>query len=87
MSMSLYVPKIVLGTSAQELMPEKHELFEAVVMFLDISGFTPLSERLCRHGLFGVELLRNIISDFFSSVIPLLQDNGGDVIKFAGGNI
>jgi hypothetical protein len=49
-------------------------------------GFTPLCERLCKEGSFGVELLRNVISDFFAKFVPIIDETGGDIVKFAGGS-
>jgi hypothetical protein len=38
-------------------------------------------------GSFGVELIRNVISDFFGDLLSIIQNANGDVIKFAGGLI
>ena len=53
------------------------------VLFCDASGFTALTEKLAqRPG--GAERLRNIINKFFTILIDVVLNNGGDVIKFAG---
>ena len=53
-------------------------------MFIDISGFTPLSARLGAEGAVGIERLSQILNKYFSLQIALINAHGGDVIKFAG---
>jgi len=64
--------------------PERED-FEAVVCFLDVSGFTALSEKLQKdHGQAGAELLNKYTNAYFERLIERLSAHGGDVIKFAG---
>ena len=49
-----------------------------------MSGFTPLSERLGREGIIGVESLSRHLNDYFGPIVDLIHYHGGDVIKFAG---
>ncbi|MCK5035326.1 MAG: hypothetical protein KAS73_05490, partial [Candidatus Sabulitectum sp.] len=58
--------------------------FKAVAMFLDISGFTPMTEELMKNGKEGVEILSDIISDIFSPAIDIVHSNGGFISTFAG---
>lgn len=53
-----YVPKLVLRRlfiNSNPIVPPEKETFCAAVMFADISGFTPLTEKLGNKGLEGVE--------------------------------
>ena len=54
------------------------------VALVDISGFTPLTERLSKRGHRGVELLTETLNRFFSVAIETIYEHGGDVVKFAG---
>ena len=64
--------------------PERED-FEAVVCFLDVSGFTALSEKLQKdHGQAGAELLNKYINAYFERLIERLSAHGDDVIKLAG---
>ncbi len=63
---------------------EMHGEFEAVSMFLDISGFTPMTERLMREGKEGAEVLSAILNDIFTPVIHAIYDRGGFISTFAG---
>ncbi|MCK5760905.1 MAG: adenylate/guanylate cyclase domain-containing protein, partial [Candidatus Delongbacteria bacterium] len=58
--------------------------FKAVAMFLDISGFTPMTEELMKNGKEGVEVLSDIISNIFSPAIDIVHSNGGFISTFAG---
>eukprot|EP01038_Epipyxis_sp_PR26KG_P013098 gene13098-17555_t len=52
--------------------------FECVLLFVDISGFTALSQKL------NVDDLKTHINDYFKKIIGLIEKYGGEVIKFAG---
>jgi class 3 adenylate cyclase len=55
------------------------------MLFADISGFTPLSERLNKEsGKQGCERLNALINKFFDQIINTCLVHGGDVVKFAG---
>ena len=55
------------------------ERFEAAVAFIDISGFTKLSETLAKqHGEHASELLNTYISSFFKRLISVVVDHGGE---------
>lgn len=52
--------------------------FKGALLFIDISGFTVLSQKL------DIESLKNNINDYFTKMLAIIQRWGGDVIKFAG---
>jgi class 3 adenylate cyclase/tetratricopeptide (TPR) repeat protein len=56
---------------------------EATMVFVDISGFTSLSEQLARRGREGAEDLISTLTRIFTLLMSA-TDDGGDVIKFAG---
>jgi class 3 adenylate cyclase/tetratricopeptide (TPR) repeat protein len=60
------------------------ERFSAAVLFADISGFTPLAERLARRGPAGAEELSALLNAYFARLTALLAEHGGEVITFAG---
>lgn len=53
-------------------------------LFIDISGFTILTETLSKYGREGTEVLTLEISSFFDRALESFTKNGGDVIKFGG---
>jgi len=52
--------------------------FYAALLFVDISGFTPLCT------LFDVDAVQGHINRFFTQLIEVISTHGGDVIRFAG---
>ncbi len=52
--------------------------FHGALLFVDISGFTALSQKM------NVEELKNHINEYFSKMLAIVDKHGGDVIKFAG---
>jgi predicted ATPase/class 3 adenylate cyclase len=66
---------------------EKKELsgsFQAYTLFLDISGFTKMTEALMEKGKKGAESLSKIINSVFDPVLKDLYAAGGFVSTFAG---
>jgi class 3 adenylate cyclase/tetratricopeptide (TPR) repeat protein len=54
------------------------------LVFVDISGFTNLSERLASHGRIGAEELTEVLNRVFGSMISLGHQRGGHLLKFGG---
>ncbi|CCQ72814.1 adenylate/guanylate cyclase domain-containing protein [Magnetospira sp. QH-2] len=73
-----YVPPAV----AQSLLAEGGALEpqsrEASILFLDIAGFTPLTERL------SPEAVVDLLNAFFSEAVDILEIHGGVVTQFQG---
>ncbi|GBG28547.1 cAMP-specific 3',5'-cyclic phosphodiesterase [Hondaea fermentalgiana] len=66
-----------------DLTPFNQEL-ETVAIFLDVSGFTKLTERLSEEGSVGSEKLGFFLNRYFERINKLLSKGGGDILKFAG---
>lgn len=82
-----YVPLLVarrFAGAASSISAPEAETFLAATMFVDISGFTELTERLAQRGPQGEEKLTRLLSDYFGELIDLVSAYGGDVVKFAG---
>ncbi len=58
--------------------------FEAYTIFVDLSGFTPLTESLMRAGSRGAEQLSIILNDVFGPLVSLMYARGGFIPYFAG---
>lgn len=54
------------------------ERFYGVLLFVDISGFTVLSQRL------NVDELRLHINSYFQKILDIAELHGGEAVKFAG---
>ncbi len=57
---------------------------DASLCFVDISGFTALSERLARRGRVGTEQLTEVLNHVFSRMLALAAEQGGSLLKFGG---
>jgi class 3 adenylate cyclase len=60
------------------------ERFRSAVLFADISGFTPLAERLAQRGPAGAEDLSGLLTAYFGQLTALIAAHTGEVITFAG---
>ena len=78
-----YLPRLVLDWVTDEP-GERHRTVEGTVAFVDISGFTKLSERLAAHGKVGAEELADTINRCFVELLAIAYDNGGGLLKFGG---
>jgi tetratricopeptide (TPR) repeat protein/class 3 adenylate cyclase len=58
--------------------------FEAVTMFMDISGFTPITEQLMKRGKEGAEVLSVILNTIFIPVINTIYERDGFISAFEG---
>lgn len=56
----------------------------AASMFVDISGFTRLSEAHAGEGTRGTEFIGNLLNAYFGALVDHVGAHGGDVLKFAG---
>jgi len=79
-----YVPRALL----QHLATDPDRRVRAVAgtcVFVDVSGFTKLSERLARRGgREGAEQLADAIGACFESLLGVAYDKGGGLLKFGG---
>ena len=60
------------------------ERFDGALLFVDVSGFTPITEALAKQGPRGAELLSEILNDYYGRLTNLVDSYGGDVLFFAG---
>lgn len=58
--------------------------FKAATLFVDISGFTSLTETFLMHHREGAEALTNVLRQIFSPQIEVLTQRGGFIPFFAG---
>jgi len=58
--------------------------FNAYTIFIDLSGFTPLTETLMKEGNEGAEELSTSLNNIFEPMVRLVYQNGGFIPYFAG---
>ncbi len=60
------------------------QLIDGSLLFVDISGFTKMSERLARHGRLGAEEVTDAVEACFGALLALAYAAGGSLLKFGG---
>jgi class 3 adenylate cyclase len=71
-----FVPDYVVQTlrsSPLETPIANSERADAVVLFIDVAGFTPLSEALTSSGAYGTEELTRILNGWFDTMASLVS--------------
>ena len=82
-SLAPYVPRVVrewLDDDPDAL----HRGIEGSIVFVDISGFTRMSERLARFGKAGAETVTAIIGGCFNRLLTEAYALGATLLKFGG---
>ena len=57
---------------------------EGTLAFVDISGFTAMSERLSRLGRAGAEEITEVLNATFAALLAVAYAQGGGLLKFGG---
>lgn len=57
---------------------------DGTLAFVDISGFTRLSELLAARGKVGAEELNGYLDTIFSELLGIAYENGGELVKWGG---
>ena len=82
-SYQYYLPRLVLQWDADA--PESlHRQIDGTMVFVDISGFTAMSERLARFGKVGAEEVTEVLGACFKGLLAVAYPLGGRLIKFGG---
>ena len=63
---------------------EEHRRFEGTLVFVDVSGFTALTERLAARGRAGTEEIDEIVSSTFGELAGIAGRYGADLLKWGG---
>ncbi len=82
-TLSPYLPRLLLQWLVEEPDRSAREL-DGSVAFVDISGFTKMSERLARGGRIGAEEVTGVIGSIFDRLLSVAYTEGGSLLKFGG---
>ncbi len=78
-----YVAPVALEWLRTE--PERrHRNFEATLAFVDVSGFTALTERLSKQGKAGAEEVADVVGGTFADLLDVSAAQGGEMLKWGG---
>jgi class 3 adenylate cyclase/tetratricopeptide (TPR) repeat protein len=78
-----YLPRVSLEwlRAAPEA---RHRALDGTLAFVDVSGFTAMSERLAPLGARGAEEVTDVMSGTFTRLLAVAYANGGGLVKFGG---
>lgn len=78
-----YLPRVLIDW--QRDTPEAaYRQIEGTLVFVDIAGFTKMSERLARLGKVGSEEVTDVVNSTFTRLLAVAYENGGSLLKFGG---
>jgi len=78
-----FVPRL-LDTWTSDAQGRKWQEIDGTLCFVDISGFTKLSERLAERGRIGAEELVVVLNRVFGDMLDIVYSRGGQLLKFGG---
>jgi class 3 adenylate cyclase len=79
-----FVPALARSWAATGPVSDRHRRLDGSVVFVDVSGFTKLSERLARLGRVGAEHVTDAIGGRFHRLLAEAAAYGGALLKFGG---
>ena len=78
-----FVPRLTLEWLRDEPDATWREV-DGTLAFVDISGFTAMSERLSRLGRAGAEEITEVLNATFAALLAVAYAQGGGLLKFGG---
>ncbi len=78
-----YVPRLAIDW-LRETPNTRHRQIEGSLVFVDISGFTALTERLSKKGKVGAEEMNDLLDVCFAELLSVAYAQGAGVIKWGG---
>ena len=78
-----YLPRMVRDWD-EDAPGHLHQCLDGSMVFVDISGFTAMSERLAKYGKLGAEELTAVIAATFHELLAAAYSFGASLLKFGG---
>ncbi len=78
-----YVPRLLVEWD-RDTPGDTYRLINGTLVFIDISGFTAMSERLARNGKVGAEEVTEVMNTSFARLLEHAYREGGSLLKFGG---
>jgi class 3 adenylate cyclase len=86
-----HIPDIVLNNLNDLIdrkgnlsIPNEHTYDNATLLFLDVSGFTALTEQYSNDAHLGIDQLTRTLNSYFDKLVSEILTHCGDIYKFAG---
>lgn len=78
-----YLPRLLIEWE-RERGADRHRGIPGTLAFVDLSGFTTMSERLAKRGKVGAEEVTDVLNSTFARLLAVAYENGGSLLKFGG---
>jgi class 3 adenylate cyclase/tetratricopeptide (TPR) repeat protein len=78
-----YLPRIAVSWLAESPDSVTRQV-EGTVVFVDVSGFTKLTDRLAARGKAGAEEITDVIGTVFGGLLEIANSYGADLLKWGG---
>ncbi|CAF1266885.1 unnamed protein product [Adineta ricciae] len=86
-----HIPDIVLNNLNDLIdrkgnirIPNEHTYDNSTLLFLDVSGFTSLTEQYSNDAHLGIDQLTRTLNSYFDKLVYEILTHDGDIYKFAG---
>jgi class 3 adenylate cyclase len=80
--LSTFMPDEILNMPLTEL--DEVHTYVGVLLFADVSGFTPLCEKYNKTGKGGIYRLTATLNAYIGALVEVITFYGGDILKFSG---
>ncbi|MDT4937792.1 MAG: hypothetical protein QOG80_1463, partial [Pseudonocardiales bacterium] len=81
--LEVYVPRLVVNW-LRDRPDDDYVAINGTMTFVDISGFTKLTERLARKGRVGAEEMSDILDATFGALLTVARSDGAELVKWGG---
>ena len=81
--LSPYVSRLAMAWLAEDP-AERVRSVEGTLAFVDVSGFTALTERLAVRGKAGAEEVSDVVGATFAQLLEIAYEYGGEMLKWGG---
>lgn len=78
-----YIPRLIAEWE-RDAPDATARLIDGTLVFVDVSGFTAMSERLARKGKVGAEEVTDVMNASFMRLLASAYDEDGYLLKFGG---
>lgn len=78
-----YVPQLVIDWLRNEP-ASRHRRISGTLAFIDITGFTTLTDRLATKGRVGAEEMSDALNSTFAHLLEVAEQYGADLVKWGG---
>ena len=78
-----FVPRLVVEW-LRHAPDEPFRRVDGSLAFVDISGFTSMTERLARKGKVGAEEMNDVLDALFTELLAVAYDDGAGLVKWGG---